>query len=54
VYGVPYSEHSSFEELRAFVHALQPRSVVPTVNAGAASARAAMQALFADWCRPSV
>eukprot|EP00887_Chlorella_sp_A99_P008123 scaffold12.g8123.t1 len=29
---VPYSEHSSFTELREFVQWLQPRSIVPSVN----------------------
>ena len=33
-YAVPYSEHSSFAELREFVRWLQPVAVVPTVNRG--------------------
>ena len=32
LYSVPYSEHSSFPELREFVQWLQPRSIVPTVG----------------------
>lgn len=32
--GFPYSEHSSFEELVAFVAWLQPRAIVPTVFGG--------------------
>lgn len=39
IYAVPYSEHSSFTELRAFVKALQPERVVPTVNAESRMAR---------------
>ena len=39
IYAVPYSEHSSFTELRAFVQALQPERVVPTVNAESRMAR---------------
>jgi DNA cross-link repair 1A protein len=35
LYGVPYSEHSSFRELRAFVAGLPARRVVPTVGGGA-------------------
>lgn len=35
VCSVPYSEHSSFAELRAFAAWLQPVAVVPTVNRGA-------------------
>jgi DNA cross-link repair 1A protein len=31
-YQVPYSEHSSFTELKAFVAWLQPRSILPHVN----------------------
>lgn len=41
VLEVPYSEHSSFDELRNFVGWLQPVAVVPTVG-GSASATPAM------------
>ena len=32
IFSVPYSEHSSFTELRAFIDATRPRRIVPTVN----------------------
>lgn len=32
LYGVPYSEHSSFTELKALVQDIKPKHVVPTVN----------------------
>ena len=48
---MPYSEHSSFDEMRAFVHALRPRSIVPTVNVGSPTARTEMQGHFEDWLR---
>ena len=51
-FEVPYSEHSSFSELRRFVKFLKLRSsdcVVPTVNVGRAEERACMKELFRVW-----
>ncbi len=51
-FDVPYSEHSSFSELRRFVKFLKLQSadcVVPTVNVGRPEEREAMRQLFTIW-----
>jgi len=45
---VPYSEHSSFEEIRQCVHDLRPRKIVATVGAGPRGDRHAGLALLRD------
>eukprot|EP00958_Prasinococcus_capsulatus_P007856 scaffold734_cov352-Prasinococcus_capsulatus_cf.AAC.6 len=45
-YEVPYSEHSSFAELKQFVSWLQPVEIRPHVNAGTQQKRARMLRLL--------
>ena len=47
--GVPYSEHSSVEELEMFVRRLKPERVIPTVGVGSEGKRRTMSGLIAQW-----
>ncbi|XP_014665603.1 PREDICTED: DNA cross-link repair 1A protein-like isoform X3 [Priapulus caudatus] len=49
IVGIPYSEHSSFSELRRFVRFVQPQAIVTTVNNGSSQQRDEMQAFFKQW-----
>lgn len=49
IVNVPYSEHSSFYELMAFLLTLHPQRVIPTVNVGSALSRTRMKA-WLDVC----
>jgi DNA cross-link repair 1A protein len=53
IYGIPYSEHSSFTELRRFVQFLKPAEVIPTVHAERSTKRTAMMKYFKQWLSES-
>nr|XP_056706435.1 DNA cross-link repair 1A protein [Euleptes europaea] len=49
IYGIPYSEHSSFLEMKRFVQWLKPNRIIPTVNVGDWKTRNEMEKHFRDW-----
>uniref|UniRef100_A0A8C4YAN4 DNA cross-link repair 1A n=1 Tax=Gopherus evgoodei TaxID=1825980 RepID=A0A8C4YAN4_9SAUR len=49
IYGIPYSEHSSYLEMKQFVQWLKPQKIIPTVNVGDWRARNMMEKHFRDW-----
>ena len=45
---MPYSEHSSFDQLQSLVRELKPKRLVPTVNSESREGRERMMAPFLD------
>ncbi|CAG8491430.1 7620_t:CDS:2 [Acaulospora colombiana] len=49
IFEVPYSEHSSFRELAAFVMSLNVKKIIPTVNNGSEKSRNEMEVWLNQW-----
>ncbi|ORZ19191.1 DNA repair metallo-beta-lactamase-domain-containing protein [Lobosporangium transversale] len=49
IYPIPYSEHSSFNELAGFVRSLNIVKIIPTVGVGSETGRHAMNEWFRRW-----
>ncbi|XP_071487225.1 uncharacterized protein [Diadema antillarum] len=51
MYGIPYSEHSSYSEMKRFVQFLRADRILPTVNNGDPRARKEMESIFSKWMK---
>jgi DNA cross-link repair 1A protein len=49
IYGLEYSEHSSFDELKNCIQTLRPEKIIPTVNVAKKESRDLMQSYFNEW-----
>lgn len=49
LYGVPYSEHSSFFELTSFALSIEWVKMIATVNVGSEKSRGQMGRWFEKW-----